>query len=167
MARVNVVQRAKKPQGQCGRCQADINVGDPYRWTKRRYGPRLVRCMESTCGYKPSEMTGSAHLQAIYGAQEDWSDAQGQYARNELDIGGLADELESAASVIREESESYQESADSQGEYFPGSEQVETAEANATACQEGADAADEIVEKLREVEGALSEADTILDVELQ
>lgn len=168
MARVNAVQRAKKDQGQCGRCRDPIAPGDPYRWTKRRYGPRLVRCMKASCGYKPSELTGSAHLQTIYAAQEDWTDAQAQYARDEIDLEGLADELESASQAIREEGESYQEAADNQGEHFPGSAQVEAAEGNARACEEAADRADEIVEQLRgDVSDALSEANAVLDVELQ
>lgn len=163
MARINTVQRAKKDQGSCGRCGKPITPGMPYRWRKPRYGGKSIRCMDSACGFRPSEMTGSAHLQTIYGAQEDWQEAYARYTRGESDIAALADDLESASQAIREEGESYQESADNQGEYFPGSEQVETAEANATSCGETADRADELVGTLRDVVEALENAAEILD----
>lgn len=162
MARINTVQHARKDQGHCGRCGDGIVPGSPYRWTQGRYRPRMVRCMKATCNFRPSEMTGSSHLQTIYGAQEGWQEAWARYNRDG-DIGALADDLESAAQAIREEGESYQESADSQGEYFPGSEQVETLEANATSCEETADRADELVEALRGVAEALENAEGILD----
>ena len=163
MARIITVQHARKTQGQCGRCRDPIESGDPYRWTKRRYGPRLVRCMKATCSFRASEMTGSSHLQAIYGAQEDWREIWSRYSAGDIGIDGLASDLESAGAVIREEGESYQESADAQGEHFPGSEQVETAEENARACEETADKVDEFVEKLQAVTEALEEAEGILD----
>lgn len=70
MARVTTVNKARKDQGQCGKCGKHIGAGDPYRWWKFRFGGRRIRCMDATCKPKASDLTQSEILGNMYTIQE-------------------------------------------------------------------------------------------------
>jgi hypothetical protein len=71
MPRVNVVNRARKAQGTCGKCGTVIDTGTTYRWWKFRFGGRHVRCMKVECNPKAGDLTQSEFLSSIYGIESD------------------------------------------------------------------------------------------------
>jgi hypothetical protein len=143
--RVHTVKKARKAQGHCGKCGKEIGVGDGYRWIKFRRGPRRIRCLDSKCGFRSSDMTQSDKLSRVYGAQEAAEDAIGEWESDETS--DLKSALEDAASEIREVGEEYRESAENIREHFAESS-----------------TADECEEKADELEGW---ADTIENVEFE
>jgi len=70
MARVHRVEKCRKTPGKCGKCGNKIKKGQPYTWTKPRYGTKKVRC--KTCPFRRSDLTTSKMSEA-YAAldQED------------------------------------------------------------------------------------------------
>ena len=103
MARVTIVKKAQKAQGNCRKCGKPINAGAPYKWAKPRYGAKVVVC--ANCQITPS-MTSSSKMVACWGAVEDIGEAGDTRSR--------AEALRSAAETAREVGEEYQESADNQ-----------------------------------------------------
>lgn len=113
MPKVNHVKKARKAQGQCGKCGKDLNPGDAYRWWKFRYGGRRVRCMDEGCAPRPSDLTQSPFLAALYDAQdtlEECANAGGPEAT------GAA--LHEAADQLREVAEIRTEAADNMEDGF-------------------------------------------------
>lgn len=107
------------PNRSCGKCGQEIKVGDPYKWVKPKSGPyggtMRVRCIKCP-SWRPSELTGSAALSALYGAQEAAEDEISNWDRE--DISGLESLLEDLASGIREAAEVYEESAQNMEDGF-------------------------------------------------
>lgn len=104
--RVNIVNRARNPQT-CGRCGSDIPKGSPYRWAKSRYGPKMIRCMEYACRFRPTDLSGAKTAridEAIEDAVQSLSDA--------VSYDDIKSVLESVAEVVREVSEEYREAND-------------------------------------------------------
>lgn len=179
MPRVHSVKRARK-EWKCGRCGDVIEIGQPYRWAKPRYGAKMVRCMDHP--FRQSELVSSDKLARIFGAQEQAQDAiedfrnRAMYAVAEEGddlsqaLEDLADELDAAGSEAEEVGQEYQESAQNLEEYFPGSEQVYEIEEKATNCEDFAsrlmDAAStirDIAGQLREGQGTADEATSAVD----
>jgi gas vesicle protein len=126
MPRVNAVKKARKPQGKCGRCGTEINVGDAYLWIKLRYGGKRIRCTDFACRFRPSDLTGGK-MSGVYAAQENAEDSIGDMDSVE-DIKNLAEET---ADSIQEVADEYQESADAISEHFEGSSTAEECEEQA------------------------------------
>src|SRR6266576_1095632 len=71
--RVNIVQSARKPQGDCQACGKPIDMGQAYRWIKFRYGGKRKRHL--TCKpFRASDMTNAKYGQ-VYAAIEAAEDA--------------------------------------------------------------------------------------------
>lgn len=70
MCRLVRIDRARKPQGNCGRCGDPINRGDPYVWWKGRFTPKYKRCGKKECQPQPWERETNPlradHLHASY-----------------------------------------------------------------------------------------------------
>ena len=123
MARITNVQHAQKAT-KCGRCGVTIAakdraagvLGDPYRWAKPRAGKfargaKLVRCMATTCNFRPSEMT-SSKMGTIYDAQEEFG------LTGEASVGDIRSALEEFAGVVNEVAQEYRDSASNIEEGF-------------------------------------------------
>jgi len=140
--RINHVQKARKDQGRCGRCDKEIKVGDPYKWIKPRYGGKKVRC--EFCQFRPSEMT-SSKMGIVYDAQEDALEEIGKWC--DEDAADLQEILNRFAETVREVSEEYQESCDNIRDTFSDSP-------TADECEEKAN---ELDSWASEIESAASE----------
>lgn len=144
MARVNLVKKARIAQGKCGRCGVEIKRGDPYRWTKPRYGSKRVRCMRRECRFRPSDLTSSDNRAAIFAAQESVEDAIEAVRKMEKPsktvVETLCVEVGCASEEIRQTGELYGESADNIEQYFSESETIDECRENADACDAVADA---------------------------
>ncbi len=71
------MKKARKDQGQCGKCGVQINAGNGYKWWKFRHGGRRIRCMNPKCAPRPSDLTQSEYYQTMYGIQEQFHDQIG------------------------------------------------------------------------------------------
>lgn len=118
MARITHVAKAqasKKPRW-CARCGVEIKPGEPYKWFANRIGRMSIRknyCRDHSP--RPSDMTTSDKLSALYAAQEAFEDAQGAGMDTPEHV---ADRLHEAADSVREVAEAYTESADNIEEGF-------------------------------------------------
>ena len=106
MARITVVQSARKDQGTCSRCGGEIKAGDTYRWVslRRAYGSiKIKRCMKQECRFRPTDLSTS-RMAEIDQAHED------------ADFGDTLDTITEAmqdfASTVRDVGDGYIESAD-------------------------------------------------------
>lgn len=132
--RVNHVKKAQKDQGTCT-CGKEIKAGEPYKWAKGRYGPRMVRC--DSCRFRQSDLTSSDKLSRVYGAQEEAEDALASWDGEDADEARSI--LENLAASIREVSEEYQESADNIHENFSESSTADECEEKAQDLESWAD----------------------------
>lgn len=92
MPRVKTIQKARKAQGQCGKCGCKINKGDAYRKWAFRFGGRHVRCMKPECSPKQSDLTNSPFLSTLYKIQEttfDGEDASDLESQRDKVVGEL------------------------------------------------------------------------------
>jgi len=103
LPRVDHIKRAQKAQGACESCRKPIEVGQPYKAVKKRYGPRRVR-HEACPTWKPSELSGSkmAEVMAVQEAYEPPYDSPTDWA----------EAVRAIAEAARQVGEQYQESAD-------------------------------------------------------
>lgn len=81
---VTTVNKCQKSPGTCGKCGCKIKVGDPYRWWKFRYGGKRVRCMETKCNPRGSELISNPFQSALAKITEDIEDGIGE-ARTQTD----------------------------------------------------------------------------------
>lgn len=106
MPRINTVEKSRKPV-KCGRCGDTVPAGGSYRSIKPRYGGKQIRCMKSSCGFRPTDLS-SAKSARIEEVIEDATVA--------LDVAGSYDEiraiLQEVADVAREVADEYQEASD-------------------------------------------------------
>jgi DNA-directed RNA polymerase subunit RPC12/RpoP len=140
MARVNHVEKARKDQGECGRCGAKILAGMAYNWLQSFRGARKTRCVE--CAFRRSEMTESK-LSAAYSAGESIIDTVRAWAT--FDYEDVRDEMGSAVEDIRGVASDYEDSANSIRDTFPDSPLADECEEKATALTEWADELDTIL----------------------
>lgn len=146
MARTNIVNKARKDQGNCAVCHKPINIGDSYKWVKPRYKGKIVACLACTI---PLYMTSSSKMVAIY-------DEIATIDREDTDNAG--DSLRGLAETVREIGEEYQTAADSQREVFPDSSVADDNEEKA----QGLDGwADELDSKAEEADSASEELTTL------
>lgn len=116
MARVSTVDKARKAQGQCGRCGKEIGVGDGYRHASPGFrGPKLIRCLGPSCYFRQSELTTSK-LAQVYAAQESADEALDALGDDWTETDDVQSILEDVASEVRTVAEEYAEAADAMGD---------------------------------------------------
>jgi hypothetical protein len=137
MPRINIVNKARKAQGTCGRCGAKIKKGDPYKWWKFRFGGKRIRC--ANCVVRGSELTQSKRGE-ILAQEEALEDAVSDFRSNE-DF----DAFESAIEDIINELDNLADDARSSFENMPeGLQQGDTGQ----MLEQRADSIDEFKDEL-------------------
>lgn len=121
VVRATVEDRTKPlPMPKCGKCGKTIEVGQPYKWVKTKSGPyggaKKFRCADCP-SWRPSELTGSAALGTLYGAQEAAEDALGEWSPED-GVDALGEILTTLAEGVREAAETYEESASNMEDGF-------------------------------------------------
>lgn len=135
--KLNHVIKAQKTT-KCGKCGKEIAKGDSYRWWKFRYGGRRVRCMDSACSPRPSEMINSPFLSTAASLAEGLEDAVASF-ESDLDVDALQGAVEEAASGFRELGEEAQGSFDNMPEGLQQGDTGQMLEGRAERCGEIAD----------------------------
>lgn len=185
--RITRVKKSRKHQGTCGRCGDELPIGSSYCWIKFRRGPKRKRCTKYTCRFRQSDMVLSDKKADLFLAQENVEDAIGEVRAilvEGVEPELLDESLTSLSGTLSESSdeatrvgEGYEESADSQEEYFPGSYKIDEMREQSYACQEWADQlveaaskAEELAESVsgdewsvEEIESGLEEIDDFVD----
>lgn len=106
MAKITNVTKARKAQGNCGRCGTPIAAGDPYRHASPGFRSRkLVRCMKSTCYFRQSELTTSK-LAGVYEANETLEEELAGLG-SEDDVETVESYRDTAADAIEDVAEEY------------------------------------------------------------
>lgn len=149
MPRVTVVKKAQKAQGTCGKCGKAIEAGDGYRWIKFRHGGRVVRCLDSKCSFRDSDLTQSK-MSGAYSAREDAEDQVGEWDGS--DLSDLTSIAEDCAQSIRDVAEEYQSSADSIRDTFSESATADECEEKANGLEEWADEIESAAQDVEEFE---------------
>lgn len=103
IARIKVVNKAAKDQGECEKCKTPLPVGSAYRWFKVGFRSRYKhrRCMANACTPRTSELE-SSNLSQVYAAQEDFEDGLDDAASIE-DFRSLIEEYAGQVSQIADE----------------------------------------------------------------
>ena len=165
MTRLHYVKRARKHYRKAG-----INKGQAYWWYKFAYGP-VVRCARRP---RPSQLTRSEFLGAVYAAQEAVEDAHTESSAGDVDdqtdFDGfkqpVIDALNEARDTVEEQRDLCNERAHNMEERFPnGCPTMELLQERAEACEtlldeidaavsavEGAETADEVEQAVNQVE---------------
>lgn len=155
MPRITTVKKAQKPQGKCGKCGAEIHVGDPYRHTTLKTGQRSslrkVRCMKPECSFRPSELTTSRRGE-VYAAQEAMEDNMASWGA-ETTLDDITGELSNTADELRAVAEQYREAAENIEQGFQH-ETYQSQELNETA-----DSIDSYADEVENAAGSCSEFD--------
>jgi hypothetical protein len=150
MPRVNRIKHARKPKV-CGKCQAAINVGDPYVWFQFAYAAKTIRCGKPECYPASKELTRSEFAQNCIDYTERLDAACSALGSSE-DADAFADELESLASDMREYAEELEERRGNMPEQLQDSDSGSLLEERAENLNNGAEELDEVATKAREVE---------------
>lgn len=107
---VTTVQKCRQSPGTCGCCGVKIKTGDAYRWWKFRYGGKRMRCMETKCNPRGSDLISNPFQSALAKINEDISDAFGQ-ARSQTDptiaISAIRDGAEELRNLGSEQQEKF------------------------------------------------------------
>ncbi len=126
--RVITVKKARKAQGNCGRCSDPIGVGDSYRHWSFRYGGTQRRCVKPSCSPRQSELTQNDVLVMAYQLGEEHFDLTDNIEDFDDQVTEVADAIQEILDVIEEkminiedgfghtEIESYYNLEDQQGE---------------------------------------------------
>lgn len=148
MPRVVRVEKARKDQGLCGRCQEPIGVGAAYVHWSFRFGGKHKRCTKPACAPRASDLT-QAKYGAALAAIENAYDALAGSIGTPDDVEAILDE---AAQDIRAVGEEYEEAAEAMGE--AGEQNQERAD----YCYEAADSLEDFyADELDESDDALTE----------
>jgi len=165
IAKLNTVKKARKDQGECGRCKSPIAAGDAYLWwtTGFRSKAKSKRC--EACGPPPlSDRESNYKRAAILAASEDFHGT----IIDCLDREAIVCALESLAEALQEAASMFEESADSIEEGFghetsQSEEQREHAAAVESAAEDVESAASELDEEPEEGESAEDYIDRLRD----
>lgn len=153
--RVNQVNKARKAQGECGSCGKKIKVGDPYKWIKKRYGAKQIRC--DGCAFRPSDMT-SSKMGPIYDHQQEADEAVARWS--DEDTMDLRSTMEALANDVREVAAEYEESAENIRESFSESPTADECEEKAGELEGWADALEDAAQEL---DGGFDESTVEID----
>ena len=119
MAKVYLVQKARKDQGKCDFCHREIEAGQAYRWFANFRGPKHKR--HTVCPvWRPSAMEGNDKMAEALVAVEDADDSIAAWspAYDALDVEDLVDALATCASGLTDAVDMFRESAESIREGF-------------------------------------------------
>ncbi|KKN32812.1 hypothetical protein LCGC14_0810030 [marine sediment metagenome] len=100
--RVTTVKKARKAQGNCGRCSDPINVGDSYRHWSFRYGGTQRRCVKPSCSPRQSELTQNDVLVMAYQIGEEHFDMTDNPEDFDDQVTEVADTIQEILDVIEE-----------------------------------------------------------------
>jgi hypothetical protein len=153
MARVEHVKSARKEQGNCGRCGAEILKGMPYKSVAFFRGPRKVRC--GNCSFRPSELTQSKMSQAL-AAEETIQDIINQW--NGEDFDSIKSDIADQAQEIRDVAEEYTSAADGMETNGSNSISDEWRE-KADALEDYASSIEDATEEVPDYEGPMEEGE--------
>lgn len=163
MARVTHVKSARKDQGRCAGCGTEIKAGSSYKWFANRIGRMSMRknyC--ATCRIRPSAMTTSPHLSALYAAQENAEDALGQ-VDSSTSLGDIAQIVRDYGEAVREVAEGYEESAQNMEDGFGHETYMsEEIKEKAQACEDAADQADVAADEIESMDDPDDDEDEFL-----
>jgi len=151
MARVNVIQKARKAQGKCTKCGTEIKVGDPYRFWKFRFGAPIPRCMKTECTPRPSDLTQSEFYIRLYEIQESLEVAMQDFNDNG-ELSDLSSSISSAADQVRELGEECQEKLDNMPEGLQAGDSGQLLENRAQECEGKADELEEAAGEIDNLE---------------
>jgi hypothetical protein len=140
MPRVTTVKKAQKSQGTCEKCGNKIEVGSSYRWWKFRHGGRHVRCSDSKCAPRPSDLTQSEFYSTLYDLKDQLGTALDDF-RAGGDPSDLSSTLTDIAGELRTLGEECQEKLDNMPE---GLQQGDTGQLLQTRAEECDGKADEL-----------------------
>jgi hypothetical protein len=158
MARINKVTKARKSETerQCYKCEVEIKEGETYYWIQNRVGNSSAR--KNFCENhppRPSDITTSDKLAALYAARESVEDAMARTDRDTKRIpfdnykSGVASALDEAGSEARSVGEQYRESFDNLPENFQSSSDLEE---KADSCDSWADTLDDAAAEIEGIE---------------
>lgn len=148
VAKVKHVAKARKHQGKCQACGAEIKAGDPYKWWTIGFRSRSKSKRCGTCPVPPaSQRESNEKVAAIYAAEEDLTKALAEAGDREA----VQEALTNAAEQIREAGELWRESAQNIEDGF-GHETEQSIEQT-----EKADAADSWADEIEQVRDAMDE----------
>jgi hypothetical protein len=100
MPRINYVPKARKDQGQCGKCGKPLPKGCEYRWIKFRRGSKRKRCTDSKCNWRGSELTQSEKIGNARAAGEALEDTLNAQGFGPEDLESARDEFVSAVEEV-------------------------------------------------------------------
>ncbi len=100
--RVITVKKARKAQGNCGRCGDPISVGDSYRHWSFRYGGTQRRCLKPSCSPRQSELTQNEVLVMAYSIGEQHFDLADNTEDFDDQVTEVADTIQEILDVIEE-----------------------------------------------------------------
>jgi len=135
MPRVNHVAKARKAQGNCGKCGTPIKQGDPYKWIKFRYGGKRIIC--GKCQFRDGDLT-QGKLGTVYSARDSALEEVKNWAPDD-GADALKDIATTAAEEIKTVAEEYRESAENIREHFSESSTADECEDKADQLEEYAD----------------------------
>ncbi len=152
MPKVNSVEKCRVSPGSCGKCSVEINVGDPYRWIKSRFGPKKIRCAKVECAFRSSDLTSSDKLSRVYAARESAEDVAGNFDSSAEDASDVGDALKACAEEAREVAEEYRESAENIRGAFSESPKADECDEKADELESWADDLDSKADELPDKE---------------
>jgi len=149
MPNINIVKKARKDQGECHRCGAEIRAGDMYFWVQLKL--QLGGIRKNFCAShqpRPSEMTTSDKKANLYGAQEAAEDTIGSAST----LAEIIEALQECASTANDVAQEYRDSVDNMPE---GLQQGSVAE----DLLENADSLEDWAQELEDVAGDIEGMD--------
>lgn len=137
-AKVTKVLRSQRER-KCGKCGAEIGLGDPYIFWAFRYGGKRVRCSSRDCYPRPSELVSSPFISGVMRAEEMVADAIVAFEAGGS-VEDLQGDIEGAASEIRGLGDEARDSFENMPEGLQQGDTGLLLERRAESCEEIADA---------------------------
>ncbi len=145
MPRINQVKKSRQ-QRTCHKCQKVIEIGQPYKWAKPRYGSKKIRC--AVCVFKASELTQSEFLSQVYAIDEtiaEWT--------TDTCFESAIEEVVGELEILRDECDDKLNNMPDQLQYAPTGQLL----------QERQDSCDEMIDELQGVELEVDEEEITTD----
>lgn len=117
----------------CGKCGKPIPKRAGYRWAKRRYGPRMVRCLSPKCMFRATDLSDSKVARITEAIEAAYDQIAGAESHDDIQ-----DALQTIADVAQEVADEYQEASDG----WKGGQGHEEFQDKADACGSFADELD-------------------------
>lgn len=157
IARLHRVERANKPQGECGKCHKPINKGDGYQWWTIGFRSRNKRKHCLDCPVTQSQRESNDTIAMIYVAGENFDKAL-MDATTKDDLKSACD---TAAEEVREAISDWEDKKSNLEGAFPGGspiiEQIEEYITQAESLADALECFDEDAEDTEESDDAETE----------